>query len=463
LLLLKADTSGPRAIFIIVMIVAMSDSARESQFRQMCQTARSIFQTALAEASISKAFQRHVNCDRGVLRVREDLFDLHSYSHVLVVSLGKAAHTMVEALAEQVGTSLEGIVATSVPPAAQVHGFRYFCGGHPTPNAESVRAASAILKALEAQPASALVIFMLSGGGSSIVEKPIDDEISLDDLIGTYRALVHSGAPIAEINAVRKHLSAVKGGRLAQAAFPAQQVSILVSDVPENTPDALASGPTMPDSTTVEDCYRIAEKYDLLRQFPPSTRELFERHALEETPKSDDPAFHRARWWTVLSNQTAIEEASTAAERAGFIAHVDNSCDDWDYERAADYLLQKVRELKKQSSPVCLVSGGEVTVRVVNGGVGGRNQQFALACAAKSAGENITVLSAGTDGVDGNSPAAGAVVDGSTMERAQACGLDARAALSRFDAYPFFKAIGDAIEIGPTGNNLRDLRILLAY
>ena len=144
---------------------------------------------------------------------------------------------------------------------------------------------------LDAQPASALVIFLLSGGGSSIVEKPIDDEISLDDLIATYRALVHSGAPIAEINAVRKHLSAVKGGRLAQAAFPAQQVSLLVSDVPDSTPDALASGPTMPDSTTVEDCYRIAEKYDLLKQFPQSTRELFERHALEETPKSDDPAF----------------------------------------------------------------------------------------------------------------------------------------------------------------------------
>ena len=127
-----------------------------------------------------------------------------------------------------------------------------------------------MLRALEAQPASALVIFLLSGGGSSIVEKPIDDEISLDDLIATYRALVHSGAPIAEINAVRKHLSAVKGGRLAQAAFPAQQVSLLVSDVPDNTPDALASGPTMPDSTSVEDCYRIAEKYELLKQFPQS-------------------------------------------------------------------------------------------------------------------------------------------------------------------------------------------------
>src|SRR6202008_2604132 len=173
-----------------------------------------------------------------------------------------------------------------------VPGFRYFQGEHPTPNAESIQAAGAMLRAVEAQPASALVIFMISGGGSSIVEKPIDDEISLEDLVVTYRVLVHSGAPIAEINAVRKHLSAIKGGRLAQAAFPAQQDSLLVSDVPDATPDALASGPTMPDSTSVEDCYRIAEKYELLRQFPASARELFERHALDETPKSDDPVFH---------------------------------------------------------------------------------------------------------------------------------------------------------------------------
>jgi len=407
----------------------MPDAEHDSRFRNMRESARGIFRAALAEASISRAFARHVNCDRGVLRVREDLFDLHSYSRVFVASLGKAGHTMVEALAEQVGSSLEGIVASSVQPAAQVHGFRYFRGGHPTPNAESIQAASAMLRALEAQASTALVIFLLSGGGSSIVEKPIDDEISLDDLIATYRALVHSGAPIAEINAVRKHLSAVKGGRLAKAAFPAHQVSILVSDVPEATPDALASGPTMPDSTTVEDCARIAEKYDLLKQFPASTRELFDRHALEETPKSDDPAFQWARWWTVLSNQTAIEAASAAAERAGFVIHVDNSCDDWDYERAAAYLVQRVHDLRKEFSPVCLLSGGEVTVKVTNGGTGGRNQQFALACAEKIAAEDIAVLSAGTDGVDGNSSAAGAVVDGSTIERCRAQGLNVRAAL----------------------------------
>lgn len=441
----------------------MSDPASEEKYRQMRETARNIFMQALAQASIQSGFARHVHCERGILRVQEDLYDLHSYSRVLVISLGKAGHTMVDALSGQVGTSLEGIVSSSVHPASQLRGFRYFLGGHPTPNAESIQAATAMLRAVEAQPASALVIFMISGGGSSIVEKPIDDEISLDDLIATYRALVHSGAPIAEINTVRKHLSAVKGGRLAQAAYPAQQVSLLVSDVPDSTPDALASGPTMPDSTSAEDCYQIAQKYELLKHFPASTRELFERHALEETPKSDDPVFHESRWWTILSNQTAIDEASVAAERAGFIVHVDNSCDDWDYERAADYLVQKVRDLRKQFSPVCLISGGEVTVKVTDGGVGGRNQQFALACAEKIAGEHITVLSAGTDGVDGNSPAAGAVVDGSTIERAKLQGLDVRNSLGKFDAYPLFKSLGDAIETGPTGNNLRDLRILLAY
>jgi len=429
------------------------------------QTARQIFLQALAESSIANAFARHVHAERGILRLCEDLYDLHSYSRVVVISIGKAGHTMAEALSEQAGHfALEGIVASSVQPTTQVRGFRYFHGGHPMPNAESIRAAESILKLLNAQTAASLVIFMLSGGGSAVVEKPIDNEISLDELIATYRALVHSGAPIAEINTIRKHLSAVKGGRLAQAAFPAQQVSLLVSDVPENSLDALASGPTMPDSTTAEDCYRIAAKHDLLPQLPASARELFDRHALEETPKSDDPSFHRSRWWTILSNQTAIEQAKMAAAQAGFIVHVDNSCDDWDYEPAANYLLNRLRDLRKVSNRVCLISGGEVTVKVTNpSGAGGRNQQFALACAEKIAGENIAVLSAGTDGIDGNSPAAGAIADGTTLYRAQSHGLNVRRALEQFDAYPLFTTLGDTIETGPTGNNLRDLRILLAH
>ena len=425
--------------------------------------ARHLFEHALAQSSIDRAFEQHVVCERGVLRVREDLYDLHTYHRVFVVSLGKAAHTMVNALEMQAGERFEGIVASSVEPVSQIRGFRYFLGGHPVPNQESIRAAEAMLKSLDSQDASSLVIFLLSGGGSSIAEKPIDDEISLEDLIATYQVLVRSGATIAEINAIRKHLSAIKGGRLARAAHPAQQVSILVSDVPDNTPDALASGPTMPDSTSVEDCDRIAAKHGLLAQFPASVRELFQRHALEETPKSDDPIFHRSRWWTVLSNSTLIEAAKAEAERQNFKVKVDNSCDDWDYTRAADYLLSRVRELRKHSQRVCLISGGEVTVKVMNGGVGGRNQQFALACAQKIAGENITVLSAGTDGIDGNSSAAGAIVDGTTVGRAEARGLNVETHLTNFNAYPFFEALGDAIITGPTGNNLRDLRILLTY
>jgi glycerate 2-kinase len=440
-----------------------SATDREKLALDMRVTARHLFEHALAEASIDRAFQRHVDCDRGVLRICEDLHDLDSYNRVLVISVGKAAHAMVNSLEMQAGNRFEGIVASSVDPASQVRGFRYFRGGHPLPNQESIRAAEAILKSLSAQNTSSLVIFMLSGGGSSIVEKAIDDEISLEDLVATYRALVLSGAPIAEINAIRKHLSAVKGGRMAVAAPAAQQVSLLVSDVPDNTPDALASGPTMPDSTTLEDCYTIAEKYGMLEQFPNSVRELFQRHALDETPKPDNLAFHRSRWWPLLSNASLLDAAEAEAQRHGFSVEIDNRCDDWDYARAADYLLERLRRQRQKSERVCLLSGGEVTVKVEDGGTGGRNQQFALACAARISGEAITVLSAGTDGIDGNSPAAGAIIDGSTLERAKARGLDSGAHLAGFNAYPFFESLGDAITTGPTGNNLRDLRILLAY
>src|SRR5262249_38228646 len=189
--------------------------------------ARHIFDHALKEASISQGFARHVSCERGVLRICEDLYDLDSYSRVLVLAIGKAAHSMLTALHEQTGERFEGIVASPVEPDFQVRGFRYFQGGHPLPNAESIRAAEAMLKSTAALNESSLAIYLISGGGSATVEKPIDDDIMLDDLVETYRVLVHSGAPIGEINAVRKHLSAIKGGRLAQAAYPAQQVSIL--------------------------------------------------------------------------------------------------------------------------------------------------------------------------------------------------------------------------------------------
>jgi len=251
---------------------------------------------------------------------------------------------------------------------------------------------------------------------------------------------------------------------MAKAAAQATQVSLLASDVPDHAIDALASGPTIPDSSTVSDCYVIARRYDLVNKFPERVRSIFANKELSETPKPGDAAFANSRFITVLSNQSAVEAATTRAKALGFTVEVDNSCDDWDYARAADYLLSRLNELRRKSARVCLVSGGEVTVTVTDkSGVGGRNQQFALYCAEKITGEPITILSAGTDGVDGNSQAAGAVVDGTTMARSRERDLDVTSAISRFNTFPLLEATGDAIITGPTGNNLRDLRILLAY
>ncbi len=436
----------------------------DPQYGEMRELARRMFDHALAECNVSRAMSRHLELREDRLRIGHDRYDLQSFGAINVVSIGKAGHSQAQALVEIADRGLHGIISCPSAPDAQVFGFRYFIGGHPMPNQDSFRAADAILKVLDNSRPDTLTIFLISGGASAIVEKPISLAITPEDVIATYWALVHSDAPISEINAVRKHLSAIKGGRMARAAAPSTQVSILVSDVPEDALDALASGPTMPDTTTVADCYAIADEYRLLPQMPANVRRLFEQRGLQETPKAGDAAFAQSRYLTILSNATALEAVVENAALAGFAVEVDNSCDDWDYADAADHLLSRLRVLRQGASRVCLISGGEVTVNAgKNPGTGGRNQQFALYCAAKIQGESITVLSAGTDGIDGNSFAAGAVADGSTVARAKEKGFDPAAALKQLDAFPLFEAVGDAIITGPTGNNVRDVRVLLAY
>jgi len=439
------------------------ESGENADAKHMRDLVRRIFLDTLAEISISRVFANKVEYSRGVLRVEQDLYDLNSFERVLVIAIGKAAHTMLESLIAQTGPTLEGIVC-SVPAVSQQPGFRYFVGGHPLPTEESIRAARTILKAVSSLNEHSLVIYLVSGGASAMVEVPLEQEISLNDLIETYRVLVHSGATISEINAIRKHLSAVKGGRLAQAASPARQVSIMVSDVPEHSLDALASGPTMPDSSTEADCYRIAERYGLQSKLPESVRRVFDERALEETPKADHPAFVNSRWWPILSSASAAHAAAALLSRHGYDTQIDNSPDDWRFDRAAEYLLRRLRELQKNGARIALVSAGEITVNVPHlGGAGGRNQHFALHCAQQIAGENITVLSAGTDGIDGNSHAAGAVADGTTLERARKAGVAVEHALETFDSFSVFQTLEDAIVTGPTGNNVRDLRVLLAF
>jgi hydroxypyruvate reductase len=296
------------------------------------------------------------------------------------------------------------------------------------------------------------------------VELPLDPAQTLEDVQALHRALVTCAAPIDAINAVRKHLSAVKGGRLADAAGRATKVTLGVTDVPVGRESALGSGPTLPDPTTISDVERIIEEFSLRNKFSAALRRWLDEGKMPETPKAGDPAFANAHFSLLLGMDDLFHPAHHAAEAEGCVTVCDNSTDDWPVEKAAENLLLQLEDLRKAhpGRRVALIADGEVSSPVTGNGIGGRNAAFALACVEKIAGANVAVLSAGTDGIDGNSPAAGAVADGETLARARATGLDPGDALRRSDAHTFFARLGDAILTGPTGNNLRDLRILIA-
>lgn len=413
--------------------------------------ARTIFHHALASCSIPAALDR---------RLRVESLSLDRYQRIYAIALGKAALPMLDALCSRLPAPLAGgVCCAPVLPTGRVSGVEYFTGGHPLPNQDSFASACSALRLLRQTNARDFVFFLISGGGSAMFELPLDPEISLGDTRALYQALVGSGATIAEINTVRKHFSAVKGGRLAAAAPVAARFSLLVSDVAPRYLDALASGPTLPDSSTVAECREILHRYPLEERFPAAVRAFFAHPGLPETP-----SVGAAPVETLLSSDDLIEAARALALTLGYAVVVDNSCDDWDYVDAARYLLGRFEQLRREHAKLCLLSGGEVTVRLAQEhGAGGRNQQFALACAlAIATGDPMVVLSAGSDGIDGNSIAAGAIADATTLPRAQALGIDAASALARFDAYPLFTALGDTLITGPTHNNLRDLRILLS-
>jgi len=362
------------------------------------------------------------------------------------------------------GTRVSGIVVAPVAPERRVPGMEYFVGGHPVPNAESWKSAEAILRLLESCDERSVVIFLLSGGGSALVELPLYDEMQLEDVQAVHRALVTCGAPIEAMNTVRKHLSAVKGGRLAAAAGRARKITLAVTDVPAGKESALASGPTLPDPGTIADVGRIVAQYDLRRRFPERLVRWLDAGKMPETPKAGDAAFANAYFHVLLGLDDLFHAAHHAAEACGYATCCDNSTDDWPVAKAADALLVQLEEWQRmnEGQRVAIIADGELSSPVTGNGVGGRNSAFVLDVAGKIAGQRITVLSAGTDGIDGNSPAAGAVANGETVQRAKAAGLDPAAAFRESDAYTFFAKLDDAIVTGPTGNNLRDLRIMLA-
>ena len=452
--------------------------------------ALAIFRATLAECSISAAFQRALHCEASTLHrlrttaspatipliaVAPTEIDLRRFPRILIIALGKAAVPMLDALMDQLPANihsthdLRGVCAAPAFPAHPHPSIVCFAAGHPLPNADSFAAALAALDLLRSATAETLVFFLISGGGSALCELPLDPAISLEETRRFHQALVGCGAPIAELNAIRQAFSAVKGGRLAAAAAHATQYSLLVSDVPADALDALASGPTLPSSHTPAAVAALLEHYRLLPQFPPAVRSFFERltrRATQPTPRAEsqlDPArcFHDL----LLSTDDLARSATRHAQALGYTVTVDNHCDDWDYAQAAPYLLTRLQPLSATAARACLISTGEVTVTLpVAPGSGGRNQQFALEAArllSTEACATTVVLSAGTDGIDGISPAAGAIADAATFSRARAHELDPEAALDDCNAWPLFNALGDAVVTGPTGNNLRDLRLLL--
>lgn len=431
------------------------------------EDALEIFRYALDATRVDVAMERRIRFEDGVLRIDGNEYRLDQYERLVLIAMGKAAGSMARAFLRQAGEFADRFEGVAVAPELIEMGaakFRVYRGGHPLPNAASLESAGDILRTLEGLTERDLVVFLVSGGGSAMVERFLETTVGVEVIAATHKALVESGAPIAEINVVRKHLSAVKGGRLAVVAAPAEQLTIFVSDVPEGELDALSSGPTVSDRSTVEDAYRIAEEYGLEARLPAVISEMLSKRLLVETPKAGDEIFSRSCWSVLLGSASLEEAAAVRASELGWAVEIDHRCDDWGAERAAEYLVDRVRELRRERGKVCLVSAGEVTVRVPPGahGRGGRNQHFALLCSERIAGDEITVLSAGSDGVDGNSSAAGAVVDGTTVARTEKSGYPVRVALEGFNSNDLLTRLGDAIETGPTGNNLRDLRILLA-
>jgi glycerate 2-kinase len=430
------------------------------------QLARRIFHETLAAIDIPAAMQRKLRRAGTRLHCEGVVFDLRNFEKLRVVAIGKAAHAMVSGLAAVLAPFMrfEGVVSAPTAPARPLPGMKYFVAGHPLPDEGSWKAAEAILALLKSCDEKTLVFFLLSGGASALMELPLDRAITLGEVQQMYRALVTCGAPIEAINTVRKHFSAVKGGRLAVAANNATKLTLAVSDVPAGKESALASGPTLPDPTTAADAKRVIEEFSLREKLPALLRRRFDEGKIPETPKADAPSFQNAHFSLLLGMDDLFHPTHHAAEAKGCITCCDNLTDDWPVEKAAEYLLAQLEELQNahRGRRVALIADGEVSSPVTGAGIGGRNSAFVLACVEKIAGRRIAVLSCGTDGIDGNSPAAGTVADGQTLERARAAGLDPGDAFRRSDAFTFFSRLEDAIVTGPTGNNLRDLRILIA-
>ena len=434
------------------------------------QAAEAIARCAIRAVDPGALIRQAVKLSGNRLTIGENSVDLDRFKRILVVGAGKAGAPMAGALEEILGDRITGgAVVVKDGHAKPLRRIRVFEARHPVPDRRGLHAARAIVSLLEQYArADTLALCVISGGGSALMPLP-RDPVSLQDKQQTTSLLLRCGASIDETNAVRKHISKIKGGQLARAAGPARLECLILSDVVGDKLDTIASGPAVGDPSTFSDCREILDRYKIWQTAPQSVRETIERGVrgeIHETPKPGSRVFGNVRNVIIGNNRTALEAASAEASSLGFHPLILSACISGEAKDVGTVLASIALEVVASSNPapppLCIIAGGETTVTVRGTGKGGRNQELALSASLKlTSASDIVVAGVGTDGTDGPTDAAGAIVDVTTVERARTQGLDPVDYLNRNDSYNLLQAIGDLLITGPTGTNVMDLLIAL--
>ncbi|MBM4466726.1 MAG: glycerate kinase [Chloroflexi bacterium] len=439
--------------------------------RERRKQALAILSAALKAVDPANAVKRQVSLSDNTLRIGQRIYDLGRYRNIYVIGGGKAGGSMAEAIEEILGERVTtGLVNVKYGYGAETQIIRLNEAGHPIPDAAGMAGTKQMAELTRQATADDLVLCLISGGGSALMTLPVEG-ITLADIKSLTDAFLRCGATINEINAVRKHLSQIKGGNLARLAYPAEIVSLILSDVVGSPLDVIASGPTVPDTTTFADAYGVIEKYGLLEELPRPIVEHLRRGKeglISETPKEGDEIFTRTYNLIIASNEVAAEAATTKAKELGFHTMLLSTFVEGEAREVARVFAAIAREILHSGRPVprpaCVVAGGETTVTVRGNGLGGRNQEMALSAAIEIAGlEEVMIIPLATDGSDGPTDAAGAIADGSTLRRAQEAGLLAAQYLANNDSYHFFQQLGDLLVTGPTHTNVNDLTFTLVF
>jgi hydroxypyruvate reductase len=437
--------------------------------KQQRLDARVIFEAGLAASDPMLLVGRSLQLDGEILHAGERLYDLAKHSNLYVVGAGKATARMALAVEALLGERIAGgIVIVKRGHRVPLKKLEVVEAGHPIPDQAGINATEAIIQLVRRTQKTDLILCLVSGGASALLSCPVAG-LSLQDKQQTTQALLNCGARIQEVNAIRKHISRVKGGRLAELAYPSTVLSLILSDVIDDSMDNIGSGPTAPDSSTFADCLSIIDRYRVGGMIPVAVRSILKKGAAGEivdTPKAGDPIFQKVQNLLIGNNQLALVAAKEKAEALGYNTLVLSGSIEGEARKVAIDHVVMARDVLSSSGPIrppaCIISGGETTVAIRGDGLGGRNQEFALAAAIEiDVLEGVVVLSGGTDGTDGPTDAAGGIVDWTTVQRARDKGFDARSYLERNDSYPFLKTVGDLLITGPTLTNVMDLRLVL--